>query len=179
MHKRTKIARLHKVFNMRTPFLQMKRECLNCKSEKEHHAKGLCYSCYKKLKWQPKIQSCKRCKRKIAIHAKGLCAGCYNYIFHLDKNRAYNQRKRNNISLKIYRQTTKTCVICNFDKIVDVHHIDANKNNNSPKNLIGLCPNHHRMIHNSNFRNEIFQNLKEKGFDLPLNEAEFHKKTNP
>lgn len=166
---------MHKVFNMRTLFFWMIKECINCKSEKEHHAKGLCYQCYKKLKWQPKIKTCKRCKRKMAIHAKGLCAGCYNYVFHLDKNKAYNQRKQNKVDLKTYRKTTQFCVICGFDKIVDIHHIDSNKSNNSPKNLIGLCPNHHRMIHNFNFRNEIFQTLKEKGFDLPLDEKlEFH-----
>ena len=167
---------------MRTLFLRMIKECVNCKSKKEHHAKGLCYACYKKLKWQPKIQTCKRCKRKINIHAKGLCAGCYNYIFHLDKNKAYNQRKQNNVDLKTYRKTTQECVVCGFDKIVDIHHIDANKTNNSPKNLIGLCPNHHRMIHNFNCRNEIFQILKGKGFDLPLEEKlEFHasKKRSP
>ncbi len=142
--------------------------CLNCKSEKEHHAKGLCYTCYKKLNWKPKIKTCKRCKRKLTIHAKGLCAGCYNLIFHLDKSRAYNQRRRNNIDLKTFRKITKQCAICEFDKIVDVHHIDLNKTNNSQKNLIGLCPNHHRMIHNYNFRPEIFIVLKQKGFDLPL-----------
>ena len=153
--------------------------CANCHKEKEHHAKGLCYACYKKLKWQPKTQTCRRCKRKINIHAKGLCAGCYNYVFHLDKNKAYNQRKQNNIDLKTYRKTIKNCVICGFDKIVDIHYIDGNKNNKSPKNLIGLCPNHHRMIHNFNFRNEIFQILKEKGFDIPLDEKlKFHKKDN-
>ena len=97
---------------MRTLFPCMIKECTNCKSKKEHHAKGLCYTCYKKLKWQPKIQTCKRCKRKMAIHAKGLCAGCYNYIFHLDKNKAYSQRKQNNVDLKTYRKTTKECVIC-------------------------------------------------------------------
>lgn len=146
----------------------MIKKCINCNLEKEHHAKGLCYSCYKKINWKPKIQTCKRCKRKMAIHAKGLCPGCYNYIFHLDKNKAYNQRKRNNIDLKTYRKTSKACVICDFDKIVDIHHIDSNKTNNTPKNLIGLCPNHHRMIHNLNFREEIFQILKAKGFRLPL-----------
>ena len=154
----------------------MIKECVNCKSEKEHHAKGLCYNCYKKLNWKPKIQTCKRCKRKMALHAKGLCAGCYNYIFHLDKNKAYNQRKSNNVDLKTFRKVTSECVICGFNKIIDLHHIDSNKKNNSSKNLIGLCPNHHRMIHNFNFRNEIFQKLKEKGFDLPLEEKlNFHK----
>jgi hypothetical protein len=147
----------------------MIKKCVVCNNEKEHHAKGLCYTCYKKLKWKPKIQICKRCKRKIPIHAKNLCAGCYNYTFHLEKNKAYNHRKSSNVDLKTYRKVTKECVICGFSKIVDLHHIDLNKQNNNPKNLIGLCPNHHRMIHNSNFRYEIFQILKEKGFDMPLN----------
>lgn len=154
----------------------MIKKCTNCNQEKEHHAKGLCYSCYKKLKWQPQIQICRRCKRKMALHAKNLCAGCYNYIFHLDKNKAYHQRKSHNVNLQTYRKTTKFCVLCGFDKIVDLHHIDSNKQNNSPKNLIGLCPNHHRMIHNYNFRPEIFKILKEKGFNLPLDEKiNFHK----
>ena len=153
----------------------MIKECVNCKLEKEHHAKGLCYSCYKKLKWKPEIKNCRRCKRKMAIHAKGLCAGCYNYVFHLDKNKAYGQRKRNNIDIKTFRKVTKSCAVCGFDKIVDIHHIDSNKFNKSPKNIVGLCPNHHRMIHNFNFRNQIFEKLKEKGFDLPLDEKQhFH-----
>lgn len=155
----------------------MIKRCANCNQEKEHHAKNLCYTCYKKLKWQPKTGVCKRCKRKITLHAKNLCAGCYNYLFHLDNNKAYNQRKSNNVDLQTYRKTTKECVICGFDKIVDLHHIDLNKQNNSPKNLIGLCPNHHRMIHNYNFRPELFKILKEKGFELPLEEKlNFHKK---
>ena len=165
------MTRLHKLFNMRTLFFAMViKKCSNCSKEKEHHAKGLCYACYKKINWKPKIQTCKRCKRKMQIHAKGLCPGCYNYVFHLDKNKAYNHRKSNNVDLKTFRKVTKECVICSFDKIVDLHHIDSNKSNNSPKNLIGLCPNHHRMIHNLKFRNDIFQKLKEKGFDLPLSE---------
>jgi hypothetical protein len=144
------------------------KKCVNCNKEKEHHARGLCYTCYKKINWKPKIKTCKRCKRKMAIHAKELCAGCYNYVFHLDKNKAYSKRKTHNVDLKTFRKVTKNCIICGFDKIVDLHHIDGNKHNNSPKNLIGLCPNHHRMIHNLNFRSELFQQLKELGFHIPL-----------
>ena len=160
---------MHKLFNVRTFFFRMVvKICSNCSQEKEHHAKGLCYTCYKKLNWKPKIKKCKKCQRSRAIHAKGLCASCYNTTFHLDKARAYNQRKKNKITLTQFRKITKQCVICDFDKIVDIHHIDKDKSNNSPKNLIGLCPNHHRMINNHNFRQEIFAILKQKGFDLPL-----------
>ena len=154
----------------------MIKKCQNCKKEKEHHAKGLCYICYKKVNWRPQIKTCKRCKRKMSIHAKSLCAGCYNYVFHTDKNKAYHHRKANNVDLKTYRKTTQKCVICSFDKVVDLHHIDLNKENQSATNLVGLCPNHHRMIHSYNFRHELWNELKKLGFDLPLDEKiDFHR----
>jgi ribosomal protein L37E len=146
----------------------MKKICINCNEEKEHHAKGFCYSCYKKLNWKPKISTCKRCKRKMPIHAKNLCASCYNYIFHSDKVREYNKRKKTKIDLKTYKNLTEKCVLCGFDKIVDIHHLDKNNQNNSKENLIGLCPNHHRMINNYKFRYEIWSELQKLGFKLPL-----------
>lgn len=163
------MARLHKLFIYERIYFQMViKICSNCSEEKEHHAKGLCYTCYKSLNWKPKIFKCRRCLQSRAIHAKNLCASCYNTTFHKDKATAYNQRKKNNITLAQFRKTTKQCVICGFDKIVDIHHIDKNKSNHSPKNLIGLCPNHHRMINNHKFRQEILTVLKEKGFGMPL-----------
>ena len=41
----------------------------------------------------------------------------------------------------------KKCAICGFDRIVAIHHIDEDKKNNNPKNLVPLCPNHHAMVH--------------------------------
>jgi len=144
------------------------KTCANCNQQKEHHAKGLCYTCYKKLHYKPKIQKCKRCLKQKPIHAKNLCASCYNTIFHLDKARAYNQRRKNKITLTQFRKITKTCAICGFSHIVDIHHLDKNKTNNSDENLIGLCPNHHRMINNYKFRDEIHTQLKTKGYKIPL-----------
>jgi len=141
----------------------MIKKCLNCQLEKEHHAKGLCYACYKKTHWTPKTLPCTRCGRELPIHAKGYCASCYNYLFHADKNRAYHHRKSKNIDLKTFRQVTKSCAICGFDKIVDIHHLDFNKKNNAKGNLIGLCPNHHRMINNPKFRQEVITALSQKG----------------
>lgn len=48
----------------------------------------------------------------------------------------------------------KECIICGENKIVSVHHMDENKNNNSPENLIPLCPTHHQYFHSS-YRNEV------------------------
>ena len=169
------MGRLHKVFICERFKKGVIKECDNCKQEKEHHAKGLCYSCYKKLYFKPKILICKRCKRKLPLHARGLCAGCYNYTFHQDKNKAYQQRKRNKIDIKTYQKTTKKCIICDFDKVVDIHHLDGNKQNNSESNLIGLCPNHHRMINNYKYRFEVFAELAKLGYTLPISEKiEYH-----
>jgi hypothetical protein len=52
------------------------------------------------------------------------------------------------------RHNDHICVVCGFDKIVAIHHIDENKNNNHPSNLIPLCPNHHGMVH-SRWKNEV------------------------
>jgi hypothetical protein len=53
-----------------------------------------------------------------------------------------------------FQQWDKCCAICGFDKIVAVHHIDENHNNNDPHNLIPLCPNHHEMVH-SKWKDEV------------------------
>ena len=53
-----------------------------------------------------------------------------------------------------YRKTAfetyaNKCAICNYDKyksVLEVHHIDGNRENNSKENLIILCANCHRSI---------------------------------
>ena len=145
----------------------MIKRCINCGQEKEHHAKGLCFNCYTKTSWKPKIAPCKRCGREKTLHAKNLCRGCYNFVFHLDKNKAWNTRKNYGLDMETYKKIIKACVICGFDRVVDLHHLDKNKKNNSETNLIGLCPNHHKMLHDFRYRVEMLQELKNKGFEIP------------
>lgn len=133
----------------------MLRICINCRLEKEHHAKGLCYTCYKKTNWQPKLSYCKRCKKERQIHAKELCGSCYTSAFHLDKNRAYYHRKKSGLDIKTFRRTTEACLICGFNRIVDLHYLDKNKENQSKENLVGLCPNHGRELNNQKYRQEV------------------------
>lgn len=144
----------------------MEKICLGCKLTKEHHAKGLCFTCYRKL-WQPKLIRCKRCQREMPLHAKGLCGGCFNFVYRLDSNKAWNYKKYHNIQPELYEKITKRCVICGFDKVVDLHHLNENKKDNSEQNLLGLCPNHHRMIHEFRYRQEIFEELEKKGYLPP------------
>jgi len=102
------------------------------------------------------------------IKGKGYCGGCYNYIFQLDYARAWNFKKRHNISLETYKKITKKCAICGFNKVVQLHHLDRNHKNNNEENLIGLCPNHHKMIHMFQYKEEIMKLLVKAGVKVPV-----------
>jgi len=50
-----------------------------------------------------------------------------------------------------YRRTCfkhhgKQCLVCEEDEVIDVHHIDGDRKNNKPENLVPLCPLHHRYL---------------------------------
>ena len=49
-----------------------------------------------------------------------------------------------------YRSYEKVCKICGYKEypeILQVHHIDENRNNNKVENLMVVCPNCHSKIH--------------------------------
>ena len=144
-------------------------KCEKCGKEDENHAKSMCYACYKKYAWIPKKKICRRCKRERVMHTKGLCGPCYNSVFHIHKVKEYNIRKSHNINYTLYKEITKKCTICGFDKVVDLHHLDSDHKNNSKDNLVGICPNHHKMIHDRRFRGEVLDILKGQGFKVPEN----------
>jgi hypothetical protein len=150
--------------------------CPNCKKETIKHAKDLCITCYKKQSWKPKVAKCKRCERILPLHAKNLCGGCYNFVFHLQKAKEYNNTKKHNISPELYKKVTSSCTLCSFDKIVELHHLDENSLNNQEENLIGLCPNHHKMFHDYRFKQEIIDSLVSRGIKVPSNPKLLYKK---
>ncbi len=142
--------------------------CKKCGKEKEIHTKdGWCNYCYRKYRWEQKKIICKRCKKERFHHGKGMCPGCYNSTFHIENVKDWNARRYHNIEPELYRKVREKCVVCDFNKVVELHHIDHNKNNNSEDNFVGLCPNHHKMIHMKLHQAEIFNILKEKGFKIP------------
>ncbi len=138
--------------------------CKGCNEKKEFHSKEMCYKCYKKYSWKPKKVICKRCQRERPHHARGYCSSCHNVVYHYDLIKAHNAKKSHNISLELYRKITEKCVLCGFDKVVDLHHKDGNHKNDQISNLVGLCPNHHKMFHTEPFREEIVSWLKKKGY---------------
>ena len=56
----------------------------------------------------------------------------------------------------------KKCLICDFDMVVEVHHLDGNHDNNDENNLIPLCPNHHRAIHTKKHGSIIVEQIERK-----------------
>lgn len=49
-------------------------------------------------------------------------------------------------AFRIYPHECELCGYNEFIEILEVHHIDGNRKNNSAENLIILCPNHHAML---------------------------------
>ena len=119
----------------------------------------MCFYCYRKFSWKPKKRVCKRCGRLKVIKARDHCTGCYSSVFQLEQVKAWNHMKNYGIDYKTYKQITKSCLICGFDKYVDLHHLDGDHKNNSTNNLIGLCPNHHQMLHTLKWRDEVLDQI--------------------
>ena len=149
---------------MSTKLLQVK-VCPKCGKENNRFTGEICHNCYRKFKWHRKKKVCKRCQRLLPLKGKGLCGGCYNAVYRLEYQKARNQMQLYGLDYETYKKITKKCVICGFDKVVDLHHLDQDKKNNSRENLIGICPNHHQMLHNLNFKEDMFNLLKQKGFN--------------
>ena len=141
-------------------------DCLGCKERKEYHARGYCYKCYKKFVWKSKEIKCKSCGRIRPHKAFGLCAGCHVRLHHYDLTKSYNAKKWHNISLEKLRELTKVCASCGFEKLITLHHLDGNKKNNSDLNLVGLCPNCHKMIHTYRYYQEVKEMLRKKGYNV-------------
>lgn len=141
-------------------------DCKKCGERKEHEARGYCGFCYRKYVWKGKKIICNSCGRLRDHSAFGLCGGCHNRIYHYDNTKRYNAKKNYGIDLEKLRKFTKECVVCSFNKIVDLHHLDGDKKNNVDSNLVGLCPNCHKMIHSYNYYEEIKEGLRKRGYDV-------------
>ena len=139
--------------------------CPRCGKPHWRFNRGVCFNCYRKYLWPRKKKVCQKYGRSMFLKAKGLCGGCYNTTYFLDYQKARNQMQLYGLDFETYKRITQQCVICGFDKFVALHHLDYNRKNNSVDNLVGLCPNHHQMLHTLKYKDEIFKLLKEKGFN--------------
>ncbi len=76
---------------------------------------------------------------------------CSNTHFRSGENHP-NWKEISDSKTKKYRDICfkhhdKICIICEEDKIVEVHHYDEDHENNHPTNLIPICSTHHKYYH--------------------------------
>jgi len=100
-----------------------------------------CPICYKMFKTQNGSKEKTTCSCK-----------CANTYFRSGDN--HPNWKENRYTTTCFSKHEKKCVVCEEYKVIDVHHLDGNRENNNVNNLIPLCPTHHRYWHSS-YRNEI------------------------
>lgn len=121
----------------------------------------------KRFKYKQIEKECPVCGKKFITQEghkreKITCShSCSNTYFRSKENnpnwkehdgRGNNNGVRDEYEPKEYRRVCfcyheKKCIICGESNIVEVHHVDKNGLNNSPDNLIPLCPTHHKYIH--------------------------------
>jgi hypothetical protein len=90
-------------------------------------------------------KECPVCKIMFKGNSVTCSYSCSNTYFRSGKNNP--NWKESTYRTTCFEYHKKKCVVCDEDKIVEVHHMDENKDNNLPENLIPLCPTHHQYFH--------------------------------
>lgn len=84
---------------------------------------------------------------------------CSNSYFAEKRNKPESWKSYRTICFKKWE---KKCLICGYDRVVQVHHLNGNHNDNSIDNLIPLCANHHEEMHSPLYFDELKQILINK-----------------
>ena len=114
----------------------------------------------RKFIYEPVEKDCPICGTKFTTgkdspREKITCShSCANSYFRSGVNNP--NWKENSYRSTCFHFHKKECIVCGESKIVEVHHLDENNKNNSPNNLIPLCPTHHQYWH-SRYKEEIEQ----------------------
>lgn len=88
---------------------------------------------------------------------------CSNTLFRSGENNG-NWLGGHGYRAVCFRYWPQHCIIpnCDWKLTVDVHHIDEDRSNNKPENLVPLCPNHHSLFRYEEYKdrwNKILQEL--------------------
>ena len=142
--------------------------CIKCKKDIKKFAyqlksinltKYICKSC-KIINGRLK-KTCPVCSREFETlkseNNKTCSYSCSNKLFRTGESNGNWKKDSYRSTCFLYHE--KKCVICDEDKIVEVHHYDENRKNNKPENLIPLCPSHHQYIH-SKFKHLVVDKVE-------------------
>lgn len=106
------------------------------------------------------IKFCEVCETPIKDykHSKGTCShSCSNKFFNYLRNKPETYTNYRTIC---WQEHKKECVVCGETKIVAVHHMNENHEDNRVENLVPLCPTHHSYMH-SKYKAEILPVVEE------------------
>ena len=106
------------------------------------------------------VTLCKVCDSPINDYrnSKGTCShSCSNKLFRRLRNKPENYSRYTTICWKEHK---KECVVCGENKVVAVHHMNEDHNDNRVENLVPLCPTHHIYMH-SKYKEEILPKVEE------------------
>ena len=102
---------------------------------------------------------CPVCKEKIKNLVSTTCSySCANTKFRTGES--HGNWKSSSYRSTCFLHHEKECVVCGENKIVAVHHLNENKKDNRPENLIPMCPTHHLYMH-SGFKKLIKKDVDE------------------
>ena len=125
-------------------------ECKHCKKEySKSNIKRHEESCRIN---ENNLKQCPVCEIKFFGNKVTCSYSCANTYFRTGKDNGNWKDDRYRTTCFLYHK--KECIICGENKIVTVHHMNENHDDNRPENLIPLCPTHHQYFH-STFRNEV------------------------
>lgn len=102
------------------------------------------------------LKECPVCQKKSSFSGKTCSYACSNTFFRSGRNNP--NWKEDAYKSTCFEFHKKECVVCGEDKIVAVHHLDENHSNNSPENLIPMCPTHHQYWH-SKYKELVFDKV--------------------
>ena len=116
-----------------------KIDCLKCKKQIGSN------NIHKHIKSCKGIKKCPICDKEFISKSKTCSYSCSNKFFRTGENNGNWKQDTYQSTCFLYHE--KKCVVCSEDKIVAVHHLNENHNDNRPENLIPLCPTHHQYVH--------------------------------
>ena len=93
------------------------------------------------LRTKPRVSRlCPGCNIKFSVLASSNQKACSTSC-------SYKSRETSDYRDICFRNHGKSCIVCGEDNVVDAHHYDGDRGNNSTNNLIPLCPTHHAYLH--------------------------------
>lgn len=123
-----------------------KRNFCSKKCQYEFNDKRIILNCFNCGKETIKRQSELRSKNNFCSRS---CSVASNNRTRIGENHPNWVNYKSNYRVLAFKNFEIKCYVCeyNIEEVLQVHHIDKNRNNNSLNNLCILCPTHHVEVH--------------------------------